>query len=74
MKISFGNQYLVKDITPDKVFESPRTHLFQERITEFWKIELDHAGEYILKLYAEKINPEVQSGICVSEIMIEKIK
>ena len=72
MKISVGNKDLAKDITPDQVFESPRTHFFQERITEFGSIELDRAGEYVLRLSAEKINPEVQQGICVSEVMLEK--
>ncbi len=72
MKISVGDKELVKDITPDIVFESPRTHLFQERTTEFGSFELERAGEYVLRLSAEIINPEVQQGICVSEVKMEK--
>jgi hypothetical protein len=63
-----------KEITPDKVYETPRTHLFQERVTILGDMDFPEPGNCFLELYAEKINPEVNEGICVSEVKLEKGK
>lgn len=70
MRIKVGGNEFSKDIIPDEVYETPRTHLFQERITNFGEMNFPRPGDYCLELLAEKINPDVQDGICVSEVKL----
>ena len=74
MKVKVGETEFSKEITPDKVYETPRTHLFQERVTILGDMDFPEPGNCFLELYAEKINPEVNEGICVSEVKLEKGK
>jgi len=72
MKVKVGDMEFSKEITPDMVYETPRTHLFQERITIIGDMNFPEPGEYFLELYAEKINLGVNDGICVSEVKLER--
>ncbi len=72
MKLKVAGIEISKEISPDEIYETPRTHHFQERITDFGEVDFRKAGDYSLELLAEKINPEVQGGICISEVKLEK--
>jgi len=70
VKFEIGGKSVTGVVTDDDRMRLPRNMHFEEAVTRLGSITIDEPGEYLAVLRAVEINPQVETGLALSGLLL----